>query len=135
MKEFKNLRKLKKELEELESIYRDYLCVPTEYVADTVKDYTQGVPRTMVISGYGNPKYAKVRQTLSDKKKKLTEQIEEIETALEQIEDSEQKTIYRLYYVEGLTQQEIADRMHYNLRTIQRRMGEDGRDNKYNNVE
>lgn len=134
MKDFKELRKLKKELEELKSIYRDYLCVPTEYVADTVKDYRQGIARTAVISGYGNSKYVKVRQSLAEKQKRLTEQIEAIETALDQIDDSEKRTIYRLYYVEGLTQQEIADKLHYSLITIKRRLN-DERNNKHDNVE
>ncbi len=122
MENFKDLRKLKKEIEQLESTYRDYLCVPSEYVADTAKDYTQGIARTIVVSGYGDPKYARVRQSLIIKRKKLLEQIEAIEKALDSEDNAETRTILRMYYVDGLTQQEIADKLHYSVETIKRRM-------------
>lgn len=109
--ELKKLRKLKRERDDLERRVKDRRLNPHEEVADTVKDYRTGTPRTIVIRGYGDTEWQKVRDRYLQKVGKINQQILQMEDFLESVSDPEMRYILRLRYEDGLTHEEIAQTM------------------------
>lgn len=118
----KKLRALVKEAEHLQSQYIDAICFPKEQVVDSYKDYSTGFPHTKSISGYGDSAYVDVRQKLYEKQRQIQQEIAFLEDWLDSVEDPELRDILRLQYVNGLTQEEIADELGYSVITIKRRL-------------
>ena len=128
MDRFSNLRKLKKEAEVIKRELDELSFVPKEWVADTVKDYRTGYPRTVVIEGYGNSEYARRRDRLykayARKLEAIQDEIESLEEKLAEVEDPELRAMLRLRYINGLTLEQIADEVGYSVITIKRRFKE-----------
>lgn len=55
-------KKLNKEIEIIKREIRELECKPSEYVADTVRDYTYGYGRVIKIEGYGDEKYKREKE-------------------------------------------------------------------------
>lgn len=109
----KKLRALISELEHLQSQYTDMLCFPKEQVTDSAADYRTGFPHTISISGYGDSSYVDIRQRLYDKQRQIQAEIALLEDWLDSVEDPELRDILRLQYINGLTQEEIAQELGY----------------------
>ena len=126
------LRKLNKEAKDLKSRIDNLAYRPKEWVSDSVKDYSTGYPRTVVIEGYGDEEYARAKDKLYNqyvrKLLNIQREIDNIEQFLDSIDDPEMRTILRLYYISGLTQEQIADKMGYSRETIKRRLRKLGGD-------
>ena len=118
----KKIRALIKEAEHLQSEYTDMICFPKEQVVDSAKDYSTGHPHTISISGYGDPSYMDVRQRLHEKQRQIQQEIAFLEDWLDSVEDPELRDILRLQYINGLTQEQIADELGYSVITIKRRL-------------
>lgn len=118
----KKLRALIKEAEHLQSEYNDLICFPKEPVCDSVKDYRTGYPHTIPISGYGDSAYIDIRQRLYKKHRQIQKEIAFLESWLDSVEDPEIRDILRLLYINGLTQEEIAEELGYSVRTVKRRL-------------
>lgn len=122
------LKKLNKEAEIIRKEIDQLKFKPREYVADTVKDYRTGYPVTIVIEGYGDEEYVKANDRLysrlAQKLREIQREREQIENYLEEVEDPEMRVLLRLRYINGLTQEQIADEMNYSLSTIKRRLKE-----------
>lgn len=122
------LRKLNKEAEILRQELKNVEFRSKEYVSDVAKDYSTGYPITIKIEGYGSEEYIKVKQRLYNRlNHKLTaihEEQEQLEKYLDSIEDPELRAILRLRYVDGMTQEQIAEEMGYSIATIKRRLSE-----------
>lgn len=125
-KRLSTLKALKKEAEIIREEIRTFSFEPKEYVSDTVKDYSTGHPRTIIISGYGTDEYRKAKDRLYNKLTRkmlaITKETEEMEAYIESIEDPLTRTILRLKYIEGKTQAEIAEELNYDERTIRRKL-------------
>lgn len=109
----KKLRALIKEAEHLQSQYMDAICFPKELVQDSVNDYRIGQPHPISISGYGDSSYADIRQRLYEKQRQIQQEIAFLEDWLDSVEDPELRDILRLQYINGLTQEEIAQELGY----------------------
>lgn len=120
------LRKLNKEAEDLKNRIDNLEYRPKEWVADTAKDYGTGYPKTIIVEGYGDAEYARAKDRLYNRYvRKLLDiqrEIDNIEQFLNSVDDPEMRTILRLYYINGLTQEQIADELGYNERTIRRKL-------------
>lgn len=120
------LRKLNKEAEVLKNEIKELKFKPQEQVADIAKDYSTGYPVTIKIEGYGSEEYIKAKQRLHNRLNQklvaIQEEREEIEKYLDSVEEPELRIILRLRYVDGLTQEQIADETGYTVRTIRRKL-------------
>lgn len=116
------LKKLNKEVELLKENIRKFEYKPREQVADTVKDYRTGYPQTIVIEGVGDKEYIKNKGRLYRRYiRKLIEiqkEIEELEMFLETIDDPELRVLLRLRFINGLTQEQIADKLGYSRSAV-----------------
>lgn len=119
------IKKLKKELDDIEVRINTLKPSDDDFVTDTVNDYSTGFPRVITISGYGDEKYKAEKDRLYNKyvrkKIEILKEIEHIEELISN-EDPETQTILRMVYIDGLTQEEIAEKMSYSRDTIKRRI-------------
>lgn len=80
--------------------------------SDVVMDYRTGYPRPQSVVGYDHERAERLRQTCRSRIARLQEECLEVEQWVEAIPDSLTRRIFRMYYVEGMTQQKIAGRVH-----------------------
>lgn len=120
-KRLRNFRKLIKESEHLANMLARS-AEGKEYLADTVKDYRSGYPHNILISGIGDDKYPRIQQEYYEKLRKIQSEIAAIEKWLDGVPDSEVRDILRLQYVNGLTQEQIADELGYARETVSRKL-------------
>lgn len=118
----KKLRALIKEAEHLEEQIRDLPFLSGPYVADSAKDYRTGFPRTITIRGYSTEQYDRLKRKQQRKLQAIRDEIAELEDWLDSIMDTELRDILRLQYINGLTQEEIAEELGYSVITIKRRL-------------
>lgn len=115
-KKLESLRALRQELNTLE---HKYMKMPHhEEVADTYGDYSIGMKRTKIIRGQSNYRSQKLAERISAKSKKIEREVLELEEYLDNLDDSEMRDILRLYFAEGLTQEEIGRRKGYSRSAI-----------------
>lgn len=116
------LRKLNKEAELLRKEIQELEFKPKEQVADTYKDYRTGFPVVRVESGYGSEEYIKAKDRLYNRLTRkliaIQKEREGIEEVLDSVDDPEMRAILRLRYVNGLTQEQIADEMGYSRSAV-----------------
>lgn len=126
-RELEQLKSLKLEVKQLRDEIRD-LPVGDTPVTDTIKDYSFNAKGSnQVIRGYGmsEKQYAN-RQRLTKKlARKLTDiqdAIYEMECWLDDVPDSETRTILRFTYRNGLTQAQIGKETGYDQSVISRKI-------------
>ena len=118
----KKLKSLIKEAEHLEIEIEDVRFSPHESLSDTAKDYRTGYPHNIVISGYGDTEYIKLKQRLYEKLGRIQAERWYLENWLDSVQDPELRDILRLQYVNGLTQEEIAQELGYARETVSRKL-------------
>lgn len=118
----KRMRALIKEAEHLQNQYMDAICFPKEFVQDSANDYRTGQPHPISISGYGDSSYVDIRQRLYEKQRQIQHEIAFLEDWLDSVEDPELRDILRLQYINGLTQEQIADELGYARETVSRKL-------------
>lgn len=119
--ELKHLKKLIAEKKDLECRLEKQQFKPKEELADTVKDYRTGYPKTIVIRGYGNQEWQRLRDVYYMKLGDICGRIQRMEDFLNNVEDAELREILRLRYQDGLSQEEIAERLNYSRSAIQKK--------------
>ena len=120
----KKLKALLKEAEHLEEEIKTLPFTPGGFVGDSANNYSTGFPKPFLIQGYSTQKYDRLRETLQKKLKEIQKEIVELENWLEHVEDAELRDILRLQYINGLTQEQVADELGYSVRTIKRRLNQ-----------
>lgn len=115
-KDFEQLRALR---QELQTIGEKLAKVPaSEYVGDTYGDYRTGQKKIKVIQGASSKRHDDLAKRYHIKADQLKEKILATEEELEQINDPVIRDIFRLYYQEGLSEGQIADRKGYSRSRI-----------------
>lgn len=120
-KRLKRMRSLISEARHLQEML-DRPAKTTEYVGDTAKDYRTGKPHSITITGYGQQDYPELKERYYQKLRQIQQEIAFLEGFLDQVEDPQTRDILRLYYVNGLTQEQIAEELGYSVITIKRRL-------------
>lgn len=118
----KKLRSLIKEAEHLEIEIEETRWFPKEPVADYAKDYRTGYPHVFTQDGYGDDDFPKLRQRLYERLGRIQAERMMLENWLDNVPDPELRDILRLQYINGLTQEEIAQELGYSVITIKRRL-------------
>lgn len=119
--ELKQLKKLIAEKNDLERRIKKQKFEPKEEVADTVKDYRTGFGKTVVIRGYGNEEWQKLRDKWFAKLLIISDRIRRMEDYLDSVEDAELRQILRLRYEDGLSQEKVGEIMGYSRQAIQKK--------------
>lgn len=116
--ELKQLKKLIAEKEDLEKRIRRQAFKPSEEVADTAKDYRTGFGKTIVIRGYGDEAWKKLRDKWYVKLVNVSYKIQQMENFLDSVEDAELREILRLRYQDGKSQEEVGEMLGYSREAV-----------------
>ena len=79
---------------------------------DTIFDYRTGYPRPQAVVGYDYVKEARLTARYLSRIDKLKTECTEVEEWIEAISDSLTRRIFRMYYIYGVRQSVIAQRVH-----------------------
>lgn len=88
----------------------------------TIFDYSTGYPRPQAVVGYDYNKERRLRERYKTRLEKLEADCEETEQWIEAIPESQTRRIFRMYYLEGETQQKIGERLHLDRSRISRKI-------------
>jgi DNA-directed RNA polymerase specialized sigma24 family protein len=116
------LEQLRNMKQELDTLRRMYACMPAEEVGDTYGDYTYGKKQIKVIHGYSTEKNKRLAYKIKRKTIALESEVEEMEDYLNSVESPEMRDILRLYYADGLSQEEIGSIKGYSRSAITRKL-------------
>ena len=89
---------------------------------DVVFDYQTGYPIAQAIVGYDYELEAKRRTRYENQIAKLELEQDQIEEWVFAIRDSRIRRIFQMYFLEGLTQEKIAQKMHTDQSRISRKI-------------
>lgn len=79
---------------------------------DTIFDYRTGYPRPQAVVGYDYEKEARLTARYLSRIDKLKTECTEVEEWIEATSDSLTRRIFRMYYIYGVRQSVIAQRVH-----------------------
>nr|DAD89754.1 MAG TPA: Protein of unknown function (DUF722) [Siphoviridae sp. ctWDo30] len=114
----------KEEITELEYLLAHLGEGDTMIDNDVIYDYQTGFPRPQTVVGFDQKKYEQRKRRYEKRKLMLEKECEEIEEFVEAIPDSLTRRIFRMYFINGIDQQSVADRVHLDRSRISRRIDE-----------
>ena len=88
----------------------------------TIFDYSTGYPKPQAVVGYDYNKERRLRERYETRLEKLQVDCEETEQWIEAIPDSQTRRIFRMYYLEGETQQKIGKKLHLDQSSVSRKI-------------
>lgn len=111
-------RSKKEEIKELQ--YKlEHLCDGDAMIGnDTIFDYRSGYPMPQAVVGVNWKRVDRTERRYKDRIAILIDDCEEIEEFIESISDSLTRRIYRMYYLDGLSQCKIAKQVHMSQASI-----------------
>lgn len=89
---------------------------------DVIMDYKTGFPRPQPVVGYDYEKEQRLKETWTKRMEKLQADCLEVELWIEAIPDSLTRRIFRMYFVEGRKQKEIAKIIHLDRSRVSRKI-------------
>lgn len=89
---------------------------------DVILDYRKGYPRPQSVVGFDNEKYERRRKIYEKRKEELEKECGEIEEFVEMIQDSLTRRIFRMYYLQGVSQQQVARKVHMSQSAVSKKI-------------
>jgi hypothetical protein len=89
---------------------------------DVIMDYRSGYPVPQSVVGVDLDKYHRLKARYKNRIAKLAEECEQIETYIEDIEDSITRRIFRMYYIDGLSQKCVAKAVSLDRSSVSRKI-------------
>lgn len=109
---------------EIKAIEESMKSPKSTYVSVFYKDYRsgKGVPKSRQEIDNGEEELRILKAYHTRYKRRLLMKLTEAEKFIASIEDSELRTILRMYYINGAGQKEIGDALHYDQTTISKKL-------------
>lgn len=118
----KSYKSKKEEIEEL-AYKLEHLGEGESLVgSSTIFDYRSGYPRAQAVVGTDREKFYRMNTKWRQRKEQLEDECRQAETFIEEIPDSLTRRIFRMYYIDNMTQRQIADRLHLERSTIAKKI-------------
>lgn len=92
--------------------------------SSTVFDYRSGYPKPQAVVGVDRAEFWKKKERYEKKIEQLKAECEEAERFVEGIEDSLTRRIFRMYFLEGARQEDIAAAAHLNQSVVSRKISD-----------
>lgn len=89
---------------------------------DVILDYRKGYPRPQGIVGFDYPRYDRLQDRDIERKEILIHECEEVEKWVEEIPDSLTRRIFKLTFIQGRKQKEVAKSVNLDRSRISRRI-------------
>lgn len=118
------MEQLKRIPDEIKAIEESLKNPRMEYVNVYYKDYRtgKGIPKSRSEYDYDHQEWYKLRKKLRRKIEKLSSLMVQAELFITSIEDSEIRTILRMYYINGQTQDQIALQLNCERSTVSKKL-------------
>lgn len=109
---------------EIKAIEESMKAPKSRYVSVFYKDYRsgKGVPKSRQEIDNGEEELRILKAYHTKCRRRLLKKLTEAEKFIASVEDSELRTILRMYYINGCSQQEIGDELHYTQAAISNKM-------------
>lgn len=89
---------------------------------DTILDYTKGYPVPHAVVGVDWDKAYKTQLRYEKKIEILSNECKEVEEFIESIQDSVTRRIFRMYYIDGMSQRKISSIMHMDRSNVSKKI-------------
>lgn len=89
---------------------------------DTIFDYRSGYPQPQAVVGTDWKKVSRTEQLYRKKISELEMECQRVEEFIEEIKDSMTRRIFRMYYIEGMSQKAIGKKVHMDRSRISRKI-------------
>ena len=89
---------------------------------DVIFDYSKGYPMPQGVVGFDKEKYGRLQCRDQRRKEQLEQECEEIETFIENIDESLTRRIFRMCFVDGRRQKDVAKAVHLDRSRISRKI-------------
>lgn len=122
--DYGQLKQLKALRREAEGLKYSIDHAKPEIVIDYYKDYKtgRGIPKSLTGLTFDEKGISSREKRLKRKLDEISRLIEAIEKDIEAVDDSDMRTILRMYYVEELSYREIEEQAFISKSTIQRKL-------------
>lgn len=91
---------------------------------DVIMDYRKGYPIPQSVVGVDWDKYDNAKVRYTNRLGKLKEECDAVEQFVEDIEDSMTRRIFRLYYIDGISQRDVAAAVHLSQTAISKKISD-----------
>ena len=120
-------RSKKDEIQELDYILKNRWRDEGLIGNDVIFDYSKGYPMPQSVVGFDQKKYERLQDRDLRRKEQLEQECEEIETFVENIDDSLTRRIFKMYFIDGdkkPTQHKIAKKLFIDQSTVSKKIDE-----------
>lgn len=115
-------RSKKDEIRELEYILKHRWEDEGLIGNDVIFDYSTGYPMPQSVVGFDYEKYKRLQDRDMKRKEKLQQECEEIEEWVEAIPDSMTRRIFRMCFIDGRRQKDVAKAVHLEKSTVSKKI-------------
>ncbi len=115
-------RSMQEEIRELNYKLQHLGDDDTMMASSTVNDYRSGYPVPQAVVGVDWDKVDRMYDRCVTRMEKLKKECEAIEEYIEGIGDSMTRRIFRMYFIDGLTQRQISREIHFDKSTVGRKI-------------
>lgn len=112
----------KEEIGELEAYIRKLGSSESLMGSSTVFDYRTGYPKPQAVVGVDRAEFWRKKEQYDKKIQQLKAECEEAERFVEGIEDSLTRRIFRMYFLDGARQEDIAAAVHIHRSRVSRKI-------------
>lgn len=117
-------RSKKAEIQELDYILKNRWRDEGLIGNDVIFDYSTGYPMPQAVVGFDYEKYKRLQERDQRRKEQLEQECVEIEAFVENIDDSLTRRIFRMMYIQGRKQKEIAKLTHIDQSTVSKKIND-----------
>ena len=122
--ELEEHRSKKEEIAELEYKLK-HISDNDEMVGnDVIMDYRSGFPVPQSVVGIDLKKYDNAKARYTNRLARLRQECDEIEEYVERIEDSITRRIFRMYYIDGASQENVAKAVHMSQSLVSKKISD-----------
>ena len=115
-------RSKKSEIQEVEDVVRNRRTGGGLIGNDVIFDYSKGYPMPQSVVGFDQEKYERLQDRDQRRKEQLEQECEEIETFVENIDESLTRRIFRMCFIDGRKQKDVAKAVHLDQSRVSRRV-------------
>ena len=115
-------RSKKAEIQELDYILKNRWRDEGLIGNDVIFDYSKGYPMPQSVVGFDQKKYERLQDRDQRRKERLEQECTEIEAFVENIDDSLTRRIFRLYFIDGRRQKDVAKAVHMERSSISKKI-------------
>lgn len=115
-------RSKKDEIQELDYILKNRWRDEGLIGNDVIFDYGTGYPMPQAVVGFDYEKYKRLQERDQRRKQQLEQECAEIEEWVESIPDSLTRRIFRMCFIDGRRQKDVAKEVHLERSTVSKRI-------------